>query len=175
MISERALLEPVVARLCESPAVRALATTSQDFYSDIESGTYAELVREVINEVAAGVAAEFEAIGRAAANVDDDRHPAFIAALEAAHLAARARGTTYTCVYGRCGGASITTTEHGIASRWMDAHVEENPHSGDWPVTFRVNYPASNNPGVEYRDAVLLDDANTFSTGPLVPQAGRDS
>lgn len=172
MIRDEILLAPVVDRLCESPAIRTLAETSSDFYSDLESPQYRELVREVILEIASNVNDAFQQIARAANSVDDDRHQALMDVLDKAHLQARARGTTYTCIYGRCGGASITTTEHVIGERWMDAHVEEHPHSGDYPVAFRVDFPGRTVPSVDYRDAVLIDDANTFTpTGPLVQDA----
>lgn len=68
------------------------------------------------------------------------------------------RTVTARCVYGKCGGASHSSVERAELDAWMDRHVAERPHSSRWPATFALAYAASpGNPGVAYRDAVMID------------------
>lgn len=63
--------------------------------------------------------------------------------------------TTAICVYGKCAGAHHEGSPVDLEA-WMDQHVIDHPHSDQWPVSFRLEYPGMGSHGVAYRTAVRV-------------------
>jgi hypothetical protein len=66
-------------------------------------------------------------------------------------------GSTWTCTLDRCGGQAHPWGSWVDAQDAMREHVEQVPHPGAWPVTFRLRFAGGGTPGVHYVEPVLIE------------------